>query len=99
MWKDTVSLTEAWHYEGIRYLAQGLLPDGEGVVEEVGCLLVLVLVPVHQRQDVQHRRHVRVVVPARLLQVLQGLQKYLMVSENISSQTCQFIEISDTDIF
>ena len=89
MWKDTVSLTEAWHYEGIRYLAQGLLPDGEGIVEEVGCLLVLVLVPVDQRQDVQHRRHVRVVVPARLLKVLQCLQKYLMVSENISSQTCQ----------
>ena len=83
MWKDTVSLTEAWHYEGIRYLAQGLLPDGEGVVEEVGCLLVLVLVPVHQRQDVQHRRHVRVVVPARLLQVLKGLQKYLMIRVKI----------------
>ena len=69
--------------EGIRYLAQGLLPDGEGVVEEVGCLLVLVLVPVHQRQDVQHRRHVRVVVPARLLQVLKGLQKYLMIRVKI----------------
>lgn len=29
--------------------------------------------PVHERQDVQHRGHVRVVVPRRLFQIFQGL--------------------------
>ena len=47
-----------------------VLPDGQRVVEEVGGLLVLVLVPVDQRQDVQHGRHVRMIVTRRLLEVL-----------------------------
>ena len=59
-------------------LSKSLLPDGQGVVEQVRGLLVLVLVPVHEGEDVQHGGHVGMVVSGSLFKVLQGLlaQRY-----------------------
>ena len=59
-------------------LSKSFLPDGQGVVEQVRGLLVLVLVPVHEGEDVQHGGHVRMVVSGSLFKVLQGLlaQRY-----------------------
>ena len=59
-------------------LSKSLLPDGQGVVEQVRGLLVLVLVPVHEGEDVQHGGHVGMVVSRSLFKVLQGLlaQRY-----------------------
>ena len=74
-------------------LAKTLLSDGQGFVQQICCFLILVLIsaisnceigffrlliPVNQRQDVEHGSDVGMIVTARLLEVFQGLlaQRY-----------------------
>ena len=74
-------------------LAKTLLSDGQGFVQQICCFLILVLisaisnyeialfgllVPVNQRQDVEHGSDVGMIVTTRLLEVFQGLlaQRY-----------------------
>ena len=52
-----------------------ICPHLKGVVEEVGGFLIFVLVSVDEGQNVEHRRHVGVIVTGRLLQIFQRLER------------------------